>query len=135
MRTSVVVATVLTLLAAAVQAPSAQSLPPASQTHAVPQANEERGAWHVSDFMNSRVYNVAGETVGDVNDLVLDESGKVTVVVIGVGGFLGIGEKSVSMAPDQVMRLLHSDGKPYFTVNATRRQLRSAPAYTKPKSA
>jgi sporulation protein YlmC with PRC-barrel domain len=137
MRTSIVAASVLTLLAAAAQAqqaPSTQTSPPAAQTKNVAPTQEVKGAWNASDYMNSRVYNMAGERIGDVNDLVLDESGKVTAVVIGVGGFLGIGEKSVSMTSDQVKRMLHSDGKPYFTVNTTKDQLQSAPAYTKPKA-
>ncbi len=139
MRTSIVAAALLTLLAVAAEAqqsPSATTTtPPASQSRTTAPTQEVKGAWHVSDFMNSRVYNMAGESIGDVNDLVLDESGKVTAVVIGVGGFLGMGEKSVSMAPDQVKRMLHSDGKAYFTVNATKEQLQSAPVYAKPKAA
>jgi sporulation protein YlmC with PRC-barrel domain len=138
MRTSVIAAAALTLLAAAAQAqqaPSTQTSPPVTQTKPTPPTQEVKGAWHASDFMNSRVYNMAGESVGDVSDLVLDESGKVTAVIVGVGGFLGIGQKSVSMAADQVKRMLHSDGKPYFTINMTKEQLQSAPAYAKPKAA
>jgi sporulation protein YlmC with PRC-barrel domain len=137
MRTSVIAAATLTLLAAAAQAqqaPSTQTSPPVTQSKPTPPTQELKGAWNASDFMNSRVYNMAGDRIGDVNDLVLDESGKITAVVIGVGGFLGIGEKAVSMRPDQVKRMVHSDGKPYFTVNATKEQLQSAPAYTKPKA-
>ena len=36
-------------------------------------------------------------TIGDINDLLFDKSGKVSAVVIGVGGFLGVGEKSVAI--------------------------------------
>jgi hypothetical protein len=36
-------------------------------------------------------------------------------VIIGVGGFLGIGEKEVSMKLDEIKRMVHSDGKTYFT--------------------
>ena len=75
------------------------------------------------------VYNMAGERIGDVNDLALDESGKVTAVIIGVGGFLGIGEEDVSMKLDEIKRMVHSDGKTYFTVNATKDQLKAAPDY------
>lgn len=138
MRASIIAAAMLTLLAVAAEAqqsPSATTTPPASQSRTTAPTQEVKGAWHASDFMNSRVYNMVGESIGDVNDLVLDESGKVAAVIIGVGGFLGIGEKSVSMTPDQVKRMLHSDGKAYFTVNATKEQLQSAPTYAKPKAA
>lgn len=138
MRTSVIAAATLTLLAAAAQAqqaPLTQTSPPVTQANPTLPMQEVKGAWHASDFMNSRVYNMAGESMGEVSDLVLDESGKVTAVIVGVGGFLGIGQKPVSMAADQVKRMLRSDGKPYFTINMTKEQLQSAPAYTTPKTA
>lgn len=93
---------------------------------------EVKGAWNARDFMQSRVYNMAGERIGDVNDILVDDGGRVSAIILGVGGFLGIGEKEVSMAPDQVKRMVHSDGETYFTVNATKDQLTSAPDYVRP---
>ena len=55
--------------------------------------------------------------------------------MIGVGGFLGIGEKEVSLTPDQVKRMVHSDGETYFTVNTTKDQLQAAPEYVRPAKA
>jgi hypothetical protein len=75
-----------------------------------------------------------GERIGDVNDLIV-EDGRITGIVLGVGGFLGIGEKEVSMAPDQVKRMVHSDGETYFTVNTTKDQLMAAPEYVRPAKA
>jgi sporulation protein YlmC with PRC-barrel domain len=95
---------------------------------------EVTGAWNASDFMRSRVYNMNGERIGDVNDIVIDD-GRVTAIVLGVGGFLGIGEKEVSMSPDQVKRMVHSDGEAYFTVNTTKDQLMAAPDYVRPAKA
>jgi sporulation protein YlmC with PRC-barrel domain len=112
-------------------APPART-PPASDAKksAVP-TQEVTGAWNAKQFMASRVYNMNGERVGDVNDLVIDD-GKVSAVIIGVGGFLGIGEKEVAMKPDQVKRMVHSDGETYFTVNTTKDQLQAAPDYVRP---
>ncbi len=95
---------------------------------------EIKGAWNVKDFMRSRVYNMGGERIGDVNDILIDD-GRVTAIILGVGGFLGIGEKEVSMAPDQVKRMVHSDGQAYFTVNSTKDQLLAAPEYVRPAKA
>jgi sporulation protein YlmC with PRC-barrel domain len=92
---------------------------------------EVTGAWNAKDFMRSRVYNMSGERIGDVNDLLVDD-GRLTAFVIGVGGFLGIGEKEVSLKPDQVKRMVHSDGETYFTVNTTKEQLQAAPEYMRP---
>ena len=127
-------ATLLALLATGAMAQ--QSAPtttnPATQPPArtaQPPTQEAKGPWLASAFMRSSVYNMAGERIGDVNDLALDESGKVMAVIIGVGGFLGIGEKEVSMKLDEIKRMVHSDGKTYFTVNATKDQLKAAPDY------
>jgi sporulation protein YlmC with PRC-barrel domain len=94
--------------------------------------DEVKGAWNARDFMRSRVYNMAGERVGDVNDILIDDDGRVTAIILGLGGFLGIGEKEVSMTPDQVKRMVHSDGQTYFTVNTTKDQLMAAPDYVRP---
>jgi sporulation protein YlmC with PRC-barrel domain len=112
--------------------PAARTAPAARPATVAP-TQEVKGAWHVKDFYQSNVYNMAGEKIGDVNDILMDESGRVTAVVLGVGGFLGIGEKEVSMKSDEIKRMIHSDGRTYFTVNATADQLKAAPAYARPK--
>ncbi len=113
-------------------APPART-PPAAETPMKSKAPTEEvtGAWNAKDFMRSRVYNAAGERVGDVNDIVVND-GRVSAIIVGVGGFLGIGEKEVSLTPDQVKRMVHSDGETYFTVNTTKEQLQAAPEYVKP---
>ncbi|HVY41419.1 MAG TPA: PRC-barrel domain-containing protein [Hyphomicrobiaceae bacterium] len=121
--------------------PTAPSNAPAKTT---PQSNARtetkaptqtvKGAWNVKDFFRSNVYNTSGEKIGDITDLVVDENGKITAFIISVGGFLGLGAKDVSMPTDQLNRMIHSDGKTYFTVNATKEQLQAAPEYTQQKS-
>ena len=106
---------------------------PVTRPATVAPTQEMKGAWLVKDFYQTNVYNMAGEKIGDVNDMAVDESGKVTAIVLGVGGFLGIGEKEVSMKTDEVKRMIHSDGKTYFTVNATADQLKAAPTYARTK--
>ena len=118
----------------ATTAPSTRS--PAAETQIKSKAptQEVTGAWNAKDFMRSRVYNMGGDRIGDVNDILVDE-GRVTAFVVGVGGFLGIGEKEVSLKPDQVKRMVHSDGETYFTVNTTKEQLQAAPEYVRPAKA
>lgn len=121
--------------------PPAATQPPASkppartETKSQAPTEEVKGAWNVRDFMRSRVYNMNGERIGDVNDILVDDSGRITAIVVGVGGFLGIGEKEVSMSTDQMKRMIHSDGQAYFTVNATKDQLMAAPDYVRPAKA
>jgi sporulation protein YlmC with PRC-barrel domain len=120
--------------------PPATTAPPArtptteTQVKSKAPTQEVTGAWNAKDFMSSRVYNMAGDRIGDVNDILVD-NGRVTSIVIGVGGFLGIGEKEVAMTPDQVKRMVHSDGETYFTVNTTKDQLQAAPEYVRPAKA
>ena len=118
----------------ATTAPPART--PATETQMKSKAptQEVTGAWNAKDFMRSRVYNMGGDRIGDVNDILVDED-RVTAFVIGVGGFLGIGEKEVSLKPDQVKRMVHSDGETYFTVNTTKEQLQAAPEYVRPAKA
>ncbi|MGQ7794527.1 PRC-barrel domain-containing protein [Faunimonas sp. B44] len=65
------------------------------------------------------------DRIGDVNDLVLDEDGKVTQAVIGVGGFLGIGEKDVAVPIDEVA-VVERDGEMRLVYASTRDELESA---------
>jgi sporulation protein YlmC with PRC-barrel domain len=137
----VAIAAVLISSSAIAQTTPPTTTPPATTTHppaGTPPARttapteEVKGAWNARDFMGSRVYNMGGERIGDVNDILVDEAGRVTAIILGVGGFLGIGEKEVSMTADQVKRMVHSDGATYFTVNATKDQLTAAPTYERP---
>ena len=113
-------------------APPARTPGAETQMKSKAPTEEVKGAWNARDFMRSRVYNMGGERIGDVNDILIDEDGRVTAIILGVGGFLGIGEKEVSMTQDQVKRMVHSDGETYFTVNSTKDQLMAAPDYVRP---
>jgi len=55
-----------------------------------------------SSLIGSTVYTPADETVGDINDVIVGLDGKVQGVVIGVGGFLGLGEKDVAVQMDKI---------------------------------
>jgi hypothetical protein len=68
------------------------------------------------------------DTIGEVSDLVVTEDGRVEAIVVGVGGFLGIGEKSVALAWDSI-ELTERDGGRVILVAATREQLEGMPAF------
>ena len=48
------------------------------------------------------MYNDSNESLGSINDLLTDKNGNIKAVVIGVGGFLGVGEHLVAVAFDKV---------------------------------
>jgi hypothetical protein len=56
------------------------------------------GTWRVTDLEGSPVYGAEGEHIGEINDLLVNDQGEVAAVIIGVGGFLGIGEKDVAVS-------------------------------------
>src|SRR3978361_1035518 len=60
------------------------------------------GEWRASKLVGVNVYNEANEKIGDINEIILDKSGKVANVIIGVGGFLGMGEHYVAVAYDKL---------------------------------
>lgn len=92
-------------------------------------AKQAAGEQSSSGLIGTKIQNSAGETIGDVNYLVLDSSGNVSTVVIGVGGFLGVGEKNVGVPFKAVSRQDDKNGNPVFILNATKEELNSAPSY------
>ncbi|MFO1110339.1 MAG: PRC-barrel domain-containing protein [Bradyrhizobium sp.] len=61
-----------------------------------------QSGWRASKLVGLSVYNDANESVGSINDLLTDRNGKITAVVIGVGGFLGVGEHLVAVPFEKV---------------------------------
>jgi sporulation protein YlmC with PRC-barrel domain len=82
-----------------------------------------------SSWIGKSVYNTADENLGDVNDIVIGASGQVDGVVLGVGGFLGIGEKSVAVPFTDIKASTDADGRVKLTLNATKEQLDAAPDF------
>ncbi|WP_439400155.1 PRC-barrel domain-containing protein (plasmid) [Bradyrhizobium sp. PMVTL-01] len=60
------------------------------------------GHWRAAKLSGVNVYNNNGDKLGDISDVILDQSGKAAAVVIGVGGFLGLGEHYVAVNYDQL---------------------------------
>jgi sporulation protein YlmC with PRC-barrel domain len=85
-----------------------------------------------SDFTGKRVYSKAGDDIGEVNDVLLSQDGKVSAVILGVGGFLGIGEKDVLVSMRSID--MQRDGNNVkLVVDATKEILTSAPTYDRTK--
>ena len=67
--------------------------------------------------------------VGAVNDVLVDKSGKITALIVGVGGFLGAGEKDVAVPFDAVRVTTKDNNKWYLVMNATKDGLKASPGY------
>jgi sporulation protein YlmC with PRC-barrel domain len=84
-----------------------------------------------SSLIGSTVYTPANETVGDINDLIIGLDGKVQGVVIGVGGFLGLGEKDVAVKMDEITVQPEDANKNNvrLILNSTKADLEAAPEF------
>lgn len=72
------------------------------------------------------------EDIGTITDLVIDEDGQINAVVVGVGGFLGMGEKNVAIEWDSLELTKDEEGQDYvITVNASQDALESAEEYNR----
>lgn len=83
---------------------------------------------HASNLIGADVQTASDEDVGSVSDLVINESGQIVAIVVGVGGFLGMGEKDVAIGWDDVTKTVMSD-EHELRINMTREALMSAPEF------
>ena len=82
------------------------------------------------EIIGLSVVSAEGEEVGEVSDLILDDQHKLTGIVVGVGGFLGIGEKVVGISWSQAdMRKDADSGKERIFVGLTKADLDAAPDF------
>ena len=94
-----------TLLATAAYAQNpapADSSSTMSKSSTTAASQQHMGQWRASKMMGLNVYNQSNEKLGDINEILLDNQGRVQGVVIGVGGFLGVGERDVAVAFDKL---------------------------------
>lgn len=85
--------------------------------------------WLATEITGQSIYNSPAEdaeNIGDVNDFVLDQNGSVAAVIVGVGGFLGIGQKNVAINWDDLELVTDVNGEYRLVTNMTREQLDSA---------
>ncbi len=84
-----------------------------------------------NDLTGTTVYDASNQNVGEVGDVIVTKDGKIDAVVVDVGGFLGIGQKPVAIAfEDLSIRKDDSGNLTVFTA-FTKEQLDSAPTYDK----
>jgi hypothetical protein len=118
--------------------PMAQpATPPAAATTATtaPQTflnQQAAGEWRTTNLVGEGVTGADKKSIGNINDILVDSNGAVKAVVVGVGGFLGIGEKNVAI-PFSALNIQREANDPddieQITVSYTRQQLEQAPAF------
>jgi sporulation protein YlmC with PRC-barrel domain len=82
----------------------------------------------VTDWYKQSVYDPNNNKVGEIMDVLVSSDGKVNALIVGVGGFLGAGEKDVAVNFTAVKKTMKND-KIYLTMNTTKDALKSAPGF------
>ena len=107
----------------------------AGQTATAPKSeyveNKPARGFHSDSLVGKEIKNQSSkDSVGTVNNLLLDHDGQIVAVVIGVGGLMGIGERDVAISWDQIERRVDDDDETTLWVNLTSKNLTDAPRYT-----
>ena len=82
-----------------------------------------------SGLMRTEVYNLQDERLGRIEDLVIGAGREIAAIVVGVGGFLGIGERYAALPPSAVALTRQPNGSMRAVVDATRDALRNSPEF------
>lgn len=88
------------------------------------------GAIDSTKLIGRNIVNANNDTVGEIESVVIDQDGQIRYVIVGVGGFLGLGERDVALAWDE---LTISENGEQVTINATKDQLAALPEHKFPE--
>lgn len=123
------------------QTQSAPTQSPSTAPSTTASATQQQShQWRGSQLIGLDVYNDKDENIGDINDIILGKDGKIELIVVGVGGWLGMGQHDVALRWEQVRfseQPRKGDGanaeageKPdHARVNMTKDQLKALPAF------
>src|SRR5437763_1266262 len=101
-----------------------QAGPPAQILSSVP-AN----SMTVTHWYKQNVYDPSDSKIGEIMDVLMDKEGKATALIIGVGGFLGAGEKDVAVPFNAVQVTTKNNNKSYLVMNATKDAMKNAKGF------
>ena len=65
-------------------------------------AQSSKGEWRASKLVGVNVYNDSNEKLGSIDELIMNKEGKIDKAIIGVGGFLGVGQRDIAVNFDQL---------------------------------
>lgn len=140
---------IFVVAAALLATPALAQTTTAPQTNAPAATNQQQtmnksatGQWRASKLIGVDVYNPQNEQIGEINELIMTSSGQIAGAVIGVGGFLGMGERNVMVPLNQLKfsddnssttgSAADNDSRWYpdrAVMNATKDQLKQMPEF------
>lgn len=89
---------------------------------------QSESEWRMATYVGQPIFNAEGEKIGDVKDVLFERTGQITTVVVGVGGFLGLGEKRVAL-PFSVVTYVEEQDQRRIVIPLSKQALQDAPAY------
>jgi hypothetical protein len=102
---------------------------PDAATTTVGNAEVPANAVLASQFMGQAVYTAANENIGEINDLIMNSELDNVVAIVGVGGFLGIGEKDVAIPISDINVAKDENDALRLTISASKEQLEALPVF------
>jgi hypothetical protein len=141
MMTTAAAALVVGSAVAQTPAPDAPKAPPMAQKSEPMAPGAQAGSrqfvtqqsadqWLATKFKGTDVIGSNNEKIGDVNDLLIDQNGRIVAYIVGVGGFLGIGQKDVALAPAAFQVQPKTDREELkLKLAMTRDELKNAPEF------
>jgi sporulation protein YlmC with PRC-barrel domain len=118
------------LLALVATAASAQqSAPRAGGPAAQIMPSVPSNAVTVTHWYKQNIYDPSDSKVGEIMDVLIGRDGKVDALIVGVGGFLGAGEKDVAVPFNSVQVTTKDNNKYYLVMNSTKDALKSAKGF------
>jgi sporulation protein YlmC with PRC-barrel domain len=137
-------ALLVALLTTVAVAQQTQPLPPATSTRPAPQVQPAPrtdvptaqvmtslpgDASTINHWYKQSVYDPSDSKIGEIEDVLVDKQGKIIALIVGAGGFLGMGEKYVAVPQNAVHATTKNNNKWYLVMNTTKDALKSAPGY------
>lgn len=101
---------------------------PASSGRAEIMSSVPTNSATVTDWYKQSVYDPSDNKIGEVMDVLVSPEGRATALIVGIGGFLGVGEKDVAVAFSAIKHTM-KDKKIYLTMDATKDALTAATGF------
>jgi sporulation protein YlmC with PRC-barrel domain len=120
--------TLIALSAGALLAGTAAFAQPVTSGKAEIMSSVPNNSATVTDWYKQSVYDPSDNKIGEIMDVLVSPEGRATALIVGVGGFLGAGEKDVAV-PFSAVKHTMKDKKIYLTMDTTKDALKAAPGF------
>jgi sporulation protein YlmC with PRC-barrel domain len=123
-------AILLALVTTAESAQSPQTAPPQGGASAAQiMSSVPSNSVTITHWYKQSVYDPSDNKIGEIMDVLVDREGKANALIIGVGGFLGMGEKDVAVPFNAVQVKTKGNNKWYLVMNSDKDTLKNAKGF------